>query len=71
MKRQGEAFGAEFLLAEALSLDAFGDIKTVSTDKGDFFCLGILIATGARPRAVGFKGALCVSFAFSPPSCSV
>lgn len=56
MKRQGEAFGAEFLLAEALSLDAFGDIKTVSTDKGDFFCLGILIATGARPRAVGFKG---------------
>lgn len=56
MKRQAEAFGAEFLLAEATSLDVEGDIKTVRTDKGDFPCLGILIATGARPRTVGFKG---------------
>ena len=56
MKSQGEFFGAEFLLAEATSLDVTGDIKTVSTDKGDFYCLGILIATGAHPRAIGFKG---------------
>ena len=56
MRRQGEFFGAEFLLAEAKSLDVTDDIKTVSTDKGDFCCLGILIATGAHPRAVGFKG---------------
>ena len=56
MRRQGEFFGAEFLLAEAKSLDVTGDIKTVSTDKGDFYCLGILIATGAHPRAIGFKG---------------
>ena len=56
MQRQADAFGAEFLLAEAKSLDVTGDIKTVSTDKGDFYCLGILIATGAHPRAIGFKG---------------
>jgi len=56
MKNQGELFGAEFLLAEAKGLDVVGDIKTVSTDKGDFYCLGILIATGAHPRAVGFIG---------------
>ena len=56
MKNQGEFFGAEFLLAEAKGLDVMGDIKTVSTDKGDFYCLGILIATGAHPRAVGFMG---------------
>ena len=56
MKRQGELFGAEFLLAEAKGLDASGDIKAVRTDKGDFWCLGILIATGAHPRAVGFTG---------------
>ncbi|MBO7304679.1 MAG: FAD-dependent oxidoreductase [Clostridia bacterium] len=56
MKRQGELFGAEFLLAEATELDFAGDVKTVKTDKGDFYCLGILIATGAHPRAVGFKG---------------
>ena len=56
MKRQADAFGAEFLLAEAKSLDVNGDIKTVSTDKGEFYCLGILIATGAHPRTIGFKG---------------
>ena len=56
MRKQGEVFGAEFLLAEAISLDSGGDIKTVKTDKGDFYCLGILIATGAHPRTVGFKG---------------
>ena len=56
MRSQGEFFGAEFLLSEAKGLDVAGDIKTVSTDKGDFYCLGILIATGAHPRAIGFKG---------------
>ena len=56
MRNQGEFFGAEFLLAEATHLEVEGDIKTVKTDKGDFYCLGILIATGAHPRAIGFKG---------------
>ena len=56
IKNQGESFGAEFLLAEAIALDASTDLKTVKTDKGDFYCLGILIATGAHPRAIGFKG---------------
>lgn len=56
MKRQGEFFGAEFLLAEATHLEVEGNIKTVKTDKEDFYCLGILIATGAHPRAIGFKG---------------
>lgn len=56
MRSQGESFGAEFLLAEATHLEVEGDIKTVKTHKGEFYCLGILIATGAHPRAVGFKG---------------
>jgi thioredoxin reductase (NADPH) len=56
IKNQGESFGAEFLLAEAIALDVSTDLKTVKTDKGDFYCLGILIATGAHPRAIGFKG---------------
>ena len=56
MRSQGEFFGAEFLLAEATHLEVEVDIKTVKTDKGDFYCLGILIATGAHPRAIGFKG---------------
>lgn len=56
MRRQAEAFGAEFLLAEAISLDIENDVKTVHTNRGDYYCFGILIATGARPRIVGFKG---------------
>ena len=56
MQQQAEQFGAEFLLAEATRFDLFGDIKTVHTGKGDYRCFGILLATGAHPRTVGFKG---------------
>ncbi len=56
MRRQAEHFGAEFLLAQALSLDANGKIKMVKTTRGDIRCFGILLATGAHPRMIGFKG---------------
>ena len=56
IQQQAERFGAEFLLAEATSFDLAGDIKTVHTGKGDYRCFGILMATGAHPRTVGFKG---------------
>lgn len=56
MRRQAEAFGAEFVLAEATDLDIENDVKTIHTNRGDYYCFGILIATGARPRMVGFKG---------------
>ena len=56
MQHQAESFGAECLLAEAKGFEVDGDIKTVHTDHGDFCCFGILIATGAHPRTVGFKG---------------
>ena len=56
MQQQAEAFGAEFQLAEATGLDLAGDIKTVRTGRGDFQCFGVLLATGAHPRTVGFKG---------------
>ena len=56
MRRQAESFGAEFLIAEAESLDLTGDVKTVRTNRGDYHCFGILLATGAHPRMVGFKG---------------
>ena len=54
--QQAEHFGAEFILAEATGFDLNGDIKTVRTNKGDYRCFGILLATGAHPRTVGFKG---------------
>lgn len=56
MRRQAESFGAEFLLAEVTGLDMQGDLKTVHTSKGDVKAFGVLLATGAHPRKVGFKG---------------
>lgn len=56
MQRQAESFGAECILAEAKGFEIDGEIKTVHTDHGDFRCFGILIATGAHPRTVGFMG---------------
>lgn len=56
MRRQAQAFGAEFLLAEVTSLDVAGDIKQVKTSRGTFETLSVLLATGAHPREVGFAG---------------
>ena len=56
MQRQAESLGAECLVAEAKGFEVDGEIKTVHTDHGDFCCFGILIATGAHPRTVGFTG---------------
>ena len=56
IQQQAERFDAEFILAEATGFDLDGDIKTVHTHKGDYRCFGILLATGAHPRMVGFKG---------------
>ena len=56
IQQQAESFGAEFQLAEATGFDLASDIKTVQTNKGDYRCFGILLATGAHPRMVGFKG---------------
>ena len=56
IQQQAESFGAEFLLTEATGFDLNGYIKTVHTGKGDYCCFGILLATGAHPRTIGFKG---------------
>ena len=56
IQQQAESFGAEFMLAEATGFDLDRDIKTVHTSRGDYRCFGVLLATGAHPRMVGFKG---------------
>ncbi len=58
MRKQAESFGAEFILSEVESIDVNGDIKTLKTSRGDISTFGILIATGASPRTIGFKGEL-------------
>ena len=56
MRKQAESFGAEFMLASVERLDLDGDVKTVYTDRGEMKCFGVLLATGAHPRMVGFRG---------------
>ena len=56
MRRQAQNFGAEFMLAEVTGLDMSGDIKKVKTSRGELTCFGVLLAAGAHPRKVGFRG---------------
>ena len=56
MRRQAQSFGAEFLLAEVTGLELAGNIKRVQTSRGEKQCFGVLLATGAHPRMVGFRG---------------
>lgn len=56
MRKQAQSFGAEFMLAEVEGLDMEGDVKTVKTSRGELKTFGVLLATGAHPRMVGFKG---------------
>ena len=61
MRRQAENFGAEFLLSEVsdlkkVTLTSGTDIWETTTDKGKYHSFGILLATGAHPRMIGFPG---------------
>ena len=56
MKEQAETFGAEFAMAEVLDLDLDQDIKVLHTTAGEYKALGVVLATGANPRKLGFKG---------------
>lgn len=56
MRKQAQSFGAEFMLAEVEKLELSGDVKKVITSRGEFECFGVLMASGAHPRTIGFKG---------------
>ena len=61
MQNRQEHFGAEFLLGEVASLKKSRNtiqrrIWETTTDKGSYQSFGILLATGAHPRMIGFPG---------------
>ena len=56
MRKQAEGFGCEFMSAEVNSLDFSNDVRRVETSRGTIECLGVILATGAHPRMVGFEG---------------
>lgn len=57
IRKQAQSFGAEFLLAEVESLGIISEeLKSVKTSRGELAAFGVLLATGAHPRMVGFRG---------------
>ncbi|MCL2571470.1 MAG: FAD-dependent oxidoreductase [Defluviitaleaceae bacterium] len=55
MKKQAENFGVNFITADVTKVDFSREIKTVTA--GDkYSAVGVIIATGAKPRKLGFEG---------------
>lgn len=56
MRNQAEDFGVNFMSAEVLEVSLEGDVKTLKTYRGEIKGRSVVIATGASPRKLGFKG---------------
>lgn len=56
MRAQAEAFGAELRIGRVTGIDAHGDIKTIRSSIGTFRTIGVIVASGAHPRVLGFRG---------------
>jgi len=57
MKKQAASFGVEFVTDDVIDVKFEDDIKRLETAIGKVYsALGIIIATGARPRKLGFEG---------------
>ena len=56
MRQQAEDFGVNFMSAEVLEVSLEGYVKTLKTDRGEIKGRSVVIATGASPRKLGFKG---------------
>ena len=57
MKRQAEGFGASFVTDEVIEVDFSKDVKEIKTKFNETYkAIGVVIATGARPRRLGFEG---------------
>jgi len=56
MRQQAQNFGADFKIANVKELSLNGPIKKIITDQGELKSIGLVLATGASPRQLGFKG---------------
>jgi len=56
MRKQAEKFGVKFLQAEVEAVELTQEIKKIKTTAGEYEALAVIIATGAEPRKVGFRG---------------
>lgn len=56
LRKQAVFFGTEIISANVSQVDFTDEVKVIKTDKGDFKAFGVIVATGANPRMIGFKG---------------
>ncbi len=56
MLEQAVKFGAELKTASVTSVELDGDIKVIHTPEEDIQAKTVIIATGAKPRKLGFEG---------------
>jgi len=57
MKKQAVSFGVSFATGDISHVDFRQDIKAVKTQDGEVYSsVGVIIATGAKPRKLGFEG---------------
>jgi thioredoxin reductase (NADPH) len=56
MRAQAEGFGVTFAQAVVERVEFSGAIKRVCTVDGCYEALAVVVATGAEPRSLGFKG---------------
>jgi len=57
MKKQAVSFGVDFITDDVIAVSLTEDVKELTTTVGVIYrAYGIIIATGARPRKLGFEG---------------
>jgi len=57
MRIQAQNFGAEFAIANVSDIDMSSDVKHITTTDGTLYqTLGVVLALGANPRHLGFRG---------------
>ena len=57
MRRQAENFDVEIKTEKVVDLDLSNTIKQIKTSEGNTYsAVGIVVATGARPKTLGFPG---------------
>lgn len=56
MRKQAETFGTKFIREDIVRVDLKEKIKKIVTAKGEYLAKTVIIATGAKPKMVGFKG---------------
>lgn len=56
LKKQALSFGTEIVSDEVDDMDFNNDVKIIKTRNEEYKALSVIIATGASPRKLGFKG---------------